>query len=50
QRVAVTLCLGAGLSHAEAALATGWPLGTVKSHVTRGRAELRKLLSSYGAA
>lgn len=50
QRVAVTLCIGAGLSHGEAALVTGWPLGTVKSHVNRGKTALRDLLSSYNVA
>lgn len=50
QRIAVTLCVAAGLSHNEAAIATGWPLGTVKSHVTRGKAALRRILEGYGAA
>ncbi|MEM9668805.1 MAG: RNA polymerase sigma factor [Pseudomonadota bacterium] len=50
QRIAVTLCVGAGLSHSEAAIATGWPLGTVKSHVNRGKNALKKLLVEYGAA
>ncbi|MEO0882720.1 MAG: RNA polymerase sigma factor [Pseudomonadota bacterium] len=50
QRVAVVLCLGAGLSHGEVALATGWPLGTVKSHVNRGKAALKDLLVDYGVA
>jgi RNA polymerase sigma-70 factor (ECF subfamily) len=40
QRAAVALCLGQGFSHAEAAEALAVPLGTVKSHVTRGRARL----------
>jgi len=40
QRAAVALCLAAGYSHAEAADALGIPLGTVKSHVLRGRATL----------
>jgi RNA polymerase sigma factor (sigma-70 family) len=41
QRAAVALCLGADWSHAEAAAALGLPLGTVKSHVLRGRERLR---------
>jgi RNA polymerase sigma-70 factor (ECF subfamily) len=45
QRAAVALCLGQDFSHAEAAEALGAPLGTVKSHVTRGRARLLKVLS-----
>ena len=40
QRACVALCLAAEFSHAEAAEALGLPLGTVKSHVTRGRARL----------
>jgi RNA polymerase sigma-70 factor (ECF subfamily) len=44
QRAAVALCLAEGFSHAEAAEALGAPLGTVKSHVTRGRAQLLEVL------
>jgi RNA polymerase sigma-70 factor (ECF subfamily) len=40
QRAAVTLCLVCGFSHAEAARVLGAPLGTVKSHVQRGRERL----------
>jgi RNA polymerase sigma factor (sigma-70 family) len=40
QRAAVALCYGEGMSHAEAAEALGLPLGTVKSHVMRGRAKV----------
>ncbi|PHY19982.1 RNA polymerase sigma factor [Caulobacter sp. BP25] len=47
QRACVTLCLGQAWSHAEAADALGLPLGTVKSHVTRGR---ERLLSVLGGA
>lgn len=46
QRAAVALCLAEGFSHAEAAEALGAPLGTVKSHVTRGRARLIEALSA----
>ena len=42
QRAAVTLCLICGFSHAEAAGILGAPLGTVKSHVLRGRERLLK--------
>lgn len=45
QRVCVVMCVAAGLSHREAAEATGWPLGTVKSHVLRGVEALRKNLA-----
>jgi RNA polymerase sigma-70 factor (ECF subfamily) len=44
QRAAVLLCLAGGFSHAEAAEALGFPLGTVKSHVLRGRERLREAL------
>ncbi|MEJ1969389.1 MAG: sigma-70 family RNA polymerase sigma factor [Rhizomicrobium sp.] len=44
QRLCVTLSYGEGLSHGEIADATGWPLGTVKSHVARGGARLREWL------
>jgi RNA polymerase sigma-70 factor (ECF subfamily) len=40
QRAAVALCLAAGYSHGDAAEALGIPLGTVKSHVQRGRETL----------
>lgn len=43
-RACVALCLADGWSHGEAALALGLPLGTVKSHVNRGRARLLKAL------
>ncbi len=41
ERTLVVLCYSCGLSHSEAAEATGMPLGTVKSHVNRGRAKLQ---------
>jgi RNA polymerase sigma-70 factor (ECF subfamily) len=37
QRQVLALCYGAGFSHQEAADTLGLPLGTVKSHVARGR-------------
>ena len=43
QRAAVMLCLGCGASHSEAAQALGAPLGTIKSHVLRGRERLREV-------
>jgi RNA polymerase sigma factor (sigma-70 family) len=50
ERAAIALCLGAGLSHGEAALAMGAPLGSVKSWVLRGRAKLQKALAAYSGA
>lgn len=44
QRACVALCLAADFSHAEAADALDLPLGTVKSHVARGRARLLQAL------
>ncbi|MEN0651807.1 MULTISPECIES: RNA polymerase sigma factor [Hyphobacterium] len=44
QRAAIALCLSGGFSHSEAAEALGIPVGTVKSHVTRGRAKLLEAL------
>lgn len=44
QRAAVTLCLADGWTHGEAADALGLPLGTIKSHVARGRDKLLSVL------
>ena len=44
QRAALLLCLGCDFSHAEAANALSLPLGTVKSHVARGREKLAAFL------
>ncbi len=44
QRACVTLCLGQGWSHGEASDALNLPLGTVKSHVNRGRERLLAVL------
>ncbi|MFY8163886.1 MAG: RNA polymerase sigma factor, partial [Brevundimonas sp.] len=43
-RACVALCLADGWSHGEASMALGLPLGTVESHVARGRARLLKAL------
>ncbi|HET9159063.1 MAG TPA: RNA polymerase sigma factor [Caulobacteraceae bacterium] len=45
ERMCVSLCYGAGMSHAEAAQALNTPLGTVKSHVKRGLDKLRLRLA-----
>jgi RNA polymerase sigma factor (sigma-70 family) len=47
QRAAVVLSFGCGFSHAEAAEALGIPLGTVKSHILRGRDRLRAALGVH---
>lgn len=50
QRAAVLLCLSYGLSHSEAAKALNQPLGTVKSHIARGKLALRAFLTAYEKA
>lgn len=49
-RACVALCLGDGWSHGEASQALALPLGTVKSHVARGRARLLKALGGHDDA
>ncbi len=44
-RTAVVLCDVQGLTYEEIAEATGWPLGTVRSRIHRGRRLLRRALS-----
>ncbi|WP_300543278.1 RNA polymerase sigma factor [Maricaulis sp.] len=44
QRACVALCLAGGWTHGDAAAVLDMPLGTVKSHVSRGRARLSELL------
>lgn len=44
ERLCVSLCYGAGLSHAEVAETLETPLGTVKSHVRRGLDKLKARL------
>jgi RNA polymerase sigma-70 factor (ECF subfamily) len=48
QRAALALCLGQDFTHGEAADILGLPLGTVKSHVARGRARLQVALGVAG--
>jgi RNA polymerase sigma factor (sigma-70 family) len=45
ERICVSLCCGAGFSHAEAADALKTPLGTVKSHVRRGLDKMKTHLA-----
>jgi RNA polymerase sigma factor (sigma-70 family) len=44
ERAALTLCFALGLSNTEAAQALDMPLGTLKSHVLRGREKLKAIL------
>jgi RNA polymerase sigma-70 factor (ECF subfamily) len=46
-RLCIVLTYSEGMSHGEISAMTTFPLGTVKSHVTRGAARLRKFLHSY---
>ncbi|MCC7073612.1 MAG: RNA polymerase sigma factor [Deltaproteobacteria bacterium] len=47
ERAALALCCQEGLTHDEAAAVLELPLGTLKSHVARGKERLRALLSGY---
>jgi RNA polymerase sigma factor (sigma-70 family) len=47
QQTLIDLCLNRGFSHQEAAEITGMALGTVKSHVNRGKAKLMSLLAIW---
>ena len=46
-RLCITLAYAERMSHREISETTGLPLGTVKSHITRGAARLRHLLGAY---
>lgn len=47
ERAVITLCLSEGLSHEEASAVLEMPLGTVKSHIARGREKLKKRLEIW---
>ena len=46
-RACLMLVLSEGMTHGEAAAVTDLPLGTVKSHIARGRKRLQIALSAY---
>jgi RNA polymerase sigma-70 factor (ECF subfamily) len=48
QQLAIRLCFEDGFSHEEAATIMGVPLGTLKTHVARGKQKLQTLLASWG--
>lgn len=47
EQTALHLCYQQGLSHSEIAEVLQWPLGTVKTHLNRGKDKLRPLLASW---
>lgn len=46
-RLCVVLSYQEGMSHSEITQLTGFPLGTVKSHIRRGTQRLKHLLTAY---
>jgi DNA-directed RNA polymerase specialized sigma24 family protein len=44
QRASLTMCFALGYSHEEAAAILEMPVGTLKSHIARGRERTRQLL------
>jgi RNA polymerase sigma factor (sigma-70 family) len=44
ERAALALAYGQELTHEEAAAVLGWPLGTLKTHLARGKERLRRHL------
>lgn len=46
-RLAVVLCDVEGLTYEEIAEATGWPMGTVRSRIHRGRRTMRDFLAAH---
>src|SRR5262249_49903074 len=49
-RAPLVLCYLQGQTHEEAALQLGWPVGTVKTRLSRARQRLRNRLSGRGLA
>lgn len=47
ERACLTLAYAAGMSHAEIGTITGLPVGTVKSHITRGKMKLQDWLKHH---
>ncbi len=47
EQTAVHLCYQQGLSHSEISTVVNWPLGTVKTHLSRAKEKLRSQLSSW---
>jgi RNA polymerase sigma-70 factor (ECF subfamily) len=47
EQLALHLFYHQGLTHPEISTVAGWPLGTVKTHIARGREKLRNLLAPW---
>jgi RNA polymerase sigma-70 factor (ECF subfamily) len=47
ERTCLTLAYAAGMSHPEISEVTGLPMGTVKSHITRGKRKLQEWLNEH---
>ena len=47
ERTALHLFYHQGLTHPEISKVSGWPLGTVKTHLLRGKDKLRTLLAPW---
>src|SRR6185312_9102869 len=47
ERAAIVQCYHNDLSHEEAAYVLGWPVGTVKTHILRGKQKLKALLGAW---
>lgn len=47
EQLALHLAYQQGLSHAEISTLLDWPLGTVKTHLARGKEKLRQLLDAW---
>jgi len=48
QQLAIRLCFEDGFSHEEAANIMSVPLGTLKTHISRGKQKLQALLAAWG--
>ncbi|MEJ0005922.1 MAG: RNA polymerase sigma factor [Steroidobacteraceae bacterium] len=48
-RLCIVLSYSEGMSHAEICEATGFPLGTIKSHISRGLERLQNILKIEGS-
>jgi RNA polymerase sigma factor (sigma-70 family) len=50
ERAAIVQCYHNDLTHEEAAYVLGCPVGTIKTHVLRGKQKLKAALSAYGTS